>query len=76
MIPPSMCSTPFGITDLITRRGVRHCWADLVLNAFRHHRSHHLGELPLDELQGQLCSTPFGITDLITKGYKFMKKGV
>jgi len=35
------CSTPFGITEMITRRDDLALRIDAVLNAFRHHRDDH-----------------------------------
>jgi hypothetical protein len=37
-----MCSTPFGITAVITPGRDWQAGADRVLNAFRHHCCHHI----------------------------------
>ncbi len=60
-----LCSTPFGITDLITPDPAPVERLLPVLNAFRHHRSHHRTFLSRVRIICR-CSTPFGITDLIT----------
>ena len=61
-----LCSTPFGITEVLTsRRRTSQRSNALVLNAFRHHRGSH------PSITGRLvriarCSTPFGITEVLT----------
>ncbi len=65
------CSTPFGVTDLVTRRaGNLERRGDGVLNAFRRHR---LGHPYRDAAAGlrEQCSTPFGVTDLVTSWTSF-----
>ncbi len=84
-----VCSTPFGITEVGTRRipavlsivscaqrlsasqrwaradGTSTAIAEIVLNAFRHHRGGHLPANPPLRSQS-MCSTPFGITEVGT----------
>src|SRR6266540_3366648 len=61
-----MCSTPFGITEMITRRaGETVLCLTWVLNAFRHHRDDHF-PASCGPVRGFGCSTPFGITEMIT----------
>ena len=61
-----MCSTPFGIREVGTRRNAAHAHLDAdVLNAFRHQRGGHVDNV-FFQIQGVLCSTPFGIREVGT----------
>jgi len=60
------CSTPFGITEIITRQTPEPEEArEDLLNAFRHHRDHH-NRCCAGFFRSSWCSTPFGITEIIT----------
>ena len=63
--PFSMCSTPFGITEVGTTSPLAYSINPfVVLNAFRHHRGgHFVPDRPGRAYSGQrsVCSTPFGI---------------
>ena len=59
------CSTPFGITEVLTRRrGICTPRASVVLNAFRHHRGSHRSRLDISG--GRLSGVVF--MDLILCG--------
>src|SRR6266542_2734927 len=61
-----LCSTPFGITEMITAAYLQHTGGiRSVLNAFRHHSDDHAEHLHLHAVT-DLCSPPFGITEMIT----------
>ena len=60
-----MCSTPLGVTDLVTIRPTRKRLApSWVLNASRRHRLGHEVNAEIKDLKK--CSTPLGVTDLVT----------
>ena len=67
-----MCSTPFGITEVGTRRRLfgRDGLRD-VLNAFRHHRGRHNSGLSTGS-PCLTCSMPFGITEVGTSMPRFV----
>ncbi len=66
-----MCSTPFGITAVNTRRPAPRRGRHPVLNAFRHHCGQH--RLVVDLRPFLLrCSTPFGITAVNTSNSSAM----
>ena len=69
----SMCSTPFGITEVGTDEPPVLKNVEFMLNAFRHHRGrHNLHPAGRRVLIG--CSTPFGITEVGTRLLAFGKQ--
>ena len=65
------CSTPFGVEGSITLPLEHQLLDQVVLNAFRRRRFHHLRDLR-DRTDGRLeCSTPFGVEGSITERKEF-----
>ncbi len=60
------CSTPFGITAVVTNVMIHTINLQSVLNAFRHHSSRHSPIVWLTYRLTISCSTPFGITAVVT----------
>ena len=60
------CSTPFGITEVLTQGEGGRLQPSRVLNAFRHHRGSHM-IIGWPYAINQQCSTPFGITEVLTR---------
>ena len=69
-----LCSTPFGITAVVTSGDLQHEPADtrLVLNAFRHHCCRAPRPIAPLAMSQSVCSTPFGITAVGTPSLNYI----